>query len=252
MRRLAAPIVLAFSLSFVSVGHAAQEEPKVTLEATLDAAQERPSPTGTLPGAGGTATFEYDETDKTIAYTVTVMNLTGPPLAAHIHQAPPGMPGSIRITLDQNNLAGGAPPLPVPGDLVEPLYDGGTYVNVHTAQNPSGEIRGQIHLKAGACSCTGSTSALRHCVRGAIKALRKPQRSSDVIRALGQDVKKSSCGRTKGPKKAIACCVRQPAGNIVTDKLCLPVPEKACAKRGGTSLGGGTSCFPSNPCAPPA
>src|SRR5207247_1550071 len=143
MRRLAAPIVLAFSLSFVSVGYAAQEEPKVTLEAMLDVADEVPSPTGTLPGAGGPATFEYDETDKTIAYTVTVTDLTGPPLAAHIHPAPPGMPGPSRITLDQNNLAGGAPPLPVPEDLVEPLYDGGTYVNVHTAQNPSGEVRGQ-------------------------------------------------------------------------------------------------------------
>ena len=251
MRRLAAPIVLTFSLSFGSAGQAA-EEPKVTLEATLDAAQEVPAPKGTLPGAGGTATFEYDETDKTIAYTVTVMNLTGPPLAAHIHQAPPGMPGSIRITLDQNNLAGGAPPLPVPEDLVEPLYDGGTYVNVHTAQNPSGEIRGQIHLKPAACSCSsGSAGALRKCVKLAIKALPKAQQKADVIRALRRDVKQSSCGRTKGPKKA-ACCVRQAAGNIVTDKLCLPVPEKACGKRGGTSLGAGTSCFPSNPCAPPA
>src|SRR2546428_619818 len=120
-------------------GHAA-EEPKVTLEATLDAAQEVPAPKGTLPGAGGTATFEYDETDKSIAYTVTVMNLTGPPIAAHIHQAGPGVEGQVRITLDQNQLAGGAPALPVPDDLVEPLFDGGTYVNVHTPMNPNGEI----------------------------------------------------------------------------------------------------------------
>src|SRR5207249_4942912 len=91
-----------------------EEEPKVTLEATLDAAHEVPSPSGTLPGAGGAATFEYDETDKSIAYTVTVMNLTGPPLAAHIHQAPPGTPGPIRITHDQNNLAGGTPRCPCP------------------------------------------------------------------------------------------------------------------------------------------
>jgi len=134
MRRLAAPIVLTFSLSFVGAGHAA-EEPQVTLEATLGAAQEVPTPSGTLPGAGGTATFEYDETDKSIAYVVTVTNLTSlPPIAAHIHQAAPGTPGPIRITLDQNELAGGAPALPVPADLVEPLFDGGTYVNVHTAR----------------------------------------------------------------------------------------------------------------------
>ena len=252
MRRLAASIVLTFSLSFASAGHAA-EEPQVTLEATLDTAQEVPAPSGTLPGAGGSATFEYDETDKSIAYVVTVTNLTGPAIAAHIHQAAPGTPGPIRITLAQDELAGGAPALPVPADLVDPLFDGGTYVNVHTATNPDGEVRGQIHLKPAACSCSsGSARALRKCVKLAIETLPKAQRKAGVIKALRRDVKKSSCGRTKGPKKAVACCVREAAGNIVTDKLCLPVPEKSCATRGGTSLGAGTSCFPSNPCKPPA
>jgi len=249
MQSLATPIVLVFSLSFPSAAHAAGGGPKVTLQATLDAAEEVPAPSGTLPGAGGTATLEYDETDKSIAYTVTVTNLTGPPVAAHIHQALPGTPGPIRVTLDQNHLAGGASPVPVPADLVEPLFDGGTYVNVHTAQNPNGEIRGQIHLKAAACQCSGSATALRQCVKQAIKALDKAQRKSDVIKALKRDVKKSSCGRTKGPKRAVACCVRQPAGNIVTDPLCLPVAEQACVVRGGTSLGAGMACFPSNPCA---
>ena len=251
MRRLAAPIVLTFSLSFGSAGRAA-EEPKVTVEATLDAAQEVPAPKGTLPDAGGSATFEYDETHKSITYVVTVENLTGPPILARIDQAGPGTAGPVRITLDQSALAGGAPALPVPPDLVEPLFDGGTYVNVHTAMNPDGEVRGQIHLKAAACSCTGSAGALRQCVRKAIKALPKAQRASGVITALERYVKKSSCGRTKGPKRAVACCVREAAGNIVTDKLCLPVPEKSCTKRGGASLGAGTSCFPSNPCKPPA
>jgi len=107
MRRLAASIVLTFSLSFGSTGRAA-EEPKVTLEATLDS--------------------------------------------------------SSRVV---------APALPVPGDLVEPLFDGGTYVNVHTAANPNGEIRGQIHLKSAACSCSsGSAGALRKCVKLAIRARR--------------------------------------------------------------------------------
>src|SRR5947208_4557115 len=155
MRRLAASIVLTFSLSFASAGRAAgEEEPKVTLEATLDTAQEVPPPKGTSSDAGGSATFEYDETDKSIAYVVTVTNLTGAAIAAHIHQAAPGTPGPIRITLAQDELAGGAPALPVPADLVDPLFDGGTYVNVHTATNPDGEVRGQIHLKPASCSCS--------------------------------------------------------------------------------------------------
>ena len=248
MRTLAA-LVVTLSLSSPSVGDAADEEPAVTLEATLDATQEVPAPGGPLPGAGGTATFKYDETDKSVTYTVTVTNLTGPPVAAHIHLGPPGTAGPVRVTLDQNNLAGGAAPAPVSDDLVEPLYDGGTYVNVHTSQNPNGEIRGQIHLGVAACSCTGSASALRLCVKDAIKALDKSQRKSDVIRVLKRYVKRSSCGRTKGGKKAVACCARQPAGNIVTERLCLAVGETACAKLGGVSLGAGSSCFPSNPCA---
>ncbi len=60
--------------------------------------------------------------------------------------------------------------MPVPGDLVE-LFDGGTYVNVHTAANPNGEIRGQIHLKSAACS-SGSAGAPRKCVKLAIRARR--------------------------------------------------------------------------------
>jgi hypothetical protein len=249
MRHLVAQIILALPVWFVSAGNAA-EEPKVTLQATLDAAQEVPPPSGTLPGAGGTASFEYDETDKSITYTVDVTNLTGLPTQAHIHQAPPGTAGPVRVVLDQNNLAGGASPASVPDDLVGPLYDGGTYVNVHTAQNPSGEVRGQIQLKAGTCTCTGNHSALRLCVKQVIKTLDKSQRASGVIRALKRYVKKSSCGRTSGPKKAVACCTRQPAGNIVTDALCLAVPESGCMRLGGVSLGGGSSCFPTSPCEP--
>src|SRR5437764_13625336 len=106
MRRLAASIVLTLSLSFASAGRAAgEEEPKVTLEATLDTAQEVPPPKGTSPYAGGSATFEYDGTDKSIAYVVTVTNLTGPAIAPHIHQAAPGVEGLARCTLDQNKLA---------------------------------------------------------------------------------------------------------------------------------------------------
>src|SRR5437773_11343535 len=73
MRRLAASIVLTFSLSFASAGRAAgEEEPKVTLEATRDTAQEVPHPKGTSSDGGGCDTFEYDQSDKMIAYVVIV------------------------------------------------------------------------------------------------------------------------------------------------------------------------------------
>src|SRR6266404_5035757 len=43
--------------------------------------------------------------------------------------------------------------------------------------------------------------------------------------------------RRRAPQVREAGDQGEAAGNIVTDKLCLPVPEKACATRGGTSLG---------------
>jgi hypothetical protein len=58
--------------------------------------------------------------------------------------------------------------------------------------------------------------------------------------------------RRRAPQVREAGDQGEAGSNIVTDKLCLPVPEEACATRGGTSLGAGTSCFPSNPCKPPA
>jgi hypothetical protein len=247
MRRLTRRLLLTCPLIFAAASVQAAG-PQVILEATLDAAQEVPAPTGALPGAGGTATFEYDETSKTITYKVTVQNLTGPPILAHIHQGATGQAGPVSITLDQNHLADSTDALPVPPDLVATLFAGGTYVNVHTAQNPDGEIRGQIHLKAATCACDGSAATFRQCVKDAINALPKAERRSSLSHAVKRDVKKSSCGRTSGPKKAVACCVSQPAGNIVTDVLCLPVRAAACSALGGTSLGTGTSCFPSSPC----
>lgn len=83
--------------------------------------------------------------------------------AAHIHSGIPGENGPIAVTLftfdptqnpDQNgitingtltgiNLEG-----PLQGkaisDLLTAIKDNSTYVNVHTVQNPNGEIRGQL------------------------------------------------------------------------------------------------------------
>ena len=74
-----------------------------------------------------------------------------------------------------------------------------------------------------------------------------------AVKKLKKAIKLSSCGRAKVSKKSIACCLAQtPTENLVIGKLCAPLTAKACAKKGGTSLGTGTSCLPTNPCVPPA
>ena len=66
--------------------------------------------------------------------------------------------------------------------------------------------------------------------------------------------KKASCGKTKGSKNAVACCLPQtPMANVVTGRLCAALSDKKCGKIAGSiNLGAGSSCFPSNPCTPPA
>ena len=83
-------------------------------------------------------------------------------LAAHIHCAPVGAAEAVGVTLhpftgaaiDVNGtLAQGPISEPDSGngcgwadnfDLIDAILSGNAYVNVHTAQNPPGEIRGQL------------------------------------------------------------------------------------------------------------
>jgi len=78
---------------------------------------------------------------------ITFVGLTGAPTGAHVHNAPPGLPGAIIITLV---IAGDNATAIVPAGTTltsaqyTELLKGDLYFNVHTAGNPDGEIRGQI------------------------------------------------------------------------------------------------------------
>lgn len=135
----------------------AQEE----FTADIDADQEVPTPT--LPdgyeGQGsGSATISADESE--ITYEVSFEGLTGPATMAHIHYGPPGVAGGILFWLSEMGVDDN--PSPLSGTLTEADFnavDGGpqtfaealdairagdTYINIHTAENPPGEIRGQL------------------------------------------------------------------------------------------------------------
>ncbi len=233
---------------------------ETTVQLTVD--QEVPTPAVAPPeNAGGTAQIEVNN-DLAIEYTVTVANLTGPALFAHIHAGAVGVAGDIVFTLtkvDDTTFSGETEA--ISEAQLATFMAGGFYVNVHTGDNPAGEVRGQIapadaDIVRGVCSCREfSKKDFRKCVAGEIKKLEKADRKAPEVKALKKAVKKSACGLTAQPKKKpAACClpINEAANTAVSGKLCAPVKtETQCGKLGGTFVADAT-CVPTNPCVPPA
>jgi Cu/Zn superoxide dismutase len=126
--------------------------PAATFTATMAGTQERPS---VATGARGTGTFRLSPAG--LAFNVTVDGLSGPITAAHFHNAAIGVNGAVVRTFTADfggtNTASGvwtsADASPLTPALVTALMTGAVYVNVHTAANPGGEMRGQVLLASG-------------------------------------------------------------------------------------------------------
>ncbi|AHG05278.1 hypothetical protein HALDL1_10105 [Halobacterium sp. DL1] len=103
--------------------------------------------------ASGTARVAVSEDGDQISYRFQVQNLSNP-VAAHIHCGGPDENGPVGITLYNDGVfTPGIAAQPDEGnecdwetldDAVAAMRDGDTYVNLHTEQNPQGEIRGQL------------------------------------------------------------------------------------------------------------
>lgn len=122
-----------------------------TFSATLTGAAERPNPVTT--GATGSATVVYTPSTSSFSYTLTVSGITGV-TAAHIHgpatveqAAGVLVPLTEPTTASVNGTFTAADLTAAAGsvdNLLALLRSGSAYVNVHTAANPGGEIRGQL------------------------------------------------------------------------------------------------------------
>jgi len=94
----------------------------------------------------GTATVVFAGA-TTVNYTITVNNITLPPIAQHIHQGAAGVNGPIVINFPGvwvgNTLVGSttASAATISAIIANPS---GFYVNVHTTDCPGGAVRGQL------------------------------------------------------------------------------------------------------------
>jgi hypothetical protein len=123
---------------------------RIKVSATMRAAQEVPAPSGDVSAARGTftATLTKSGAGATVAWKLTFSGLTGPANAAHIHIGARGQAGPVSLPLCGPCTSGMTGTGNATAELVSALEAGRAYVNVHTAQNPAGEIRGQVDIVA--------------------------------------------------------------------------------------------------------
>ena len=112
------------------------------LHAKLDGKAEVPANTS---AGTGTADIDYDAATKKLSWKLTYSGLSGPATAAHFHgPAEAGKNSGVAVAIPNATSS------PVEGSATltdaqaADLLAGKYYVNVHTAANPGGEIRGQV------------------------------------------------------------------------------------------------------------
>ena len=108
---------------------------------TLSGGEQVP-PVTTSASGSGTITVKDD---KSVSGSVKTSGVTG--TAAHIHMAAPGRTGPVIVTLTKGS-DGSTWSVPDGAKLTDAQYDaykaGNLYVNVHSAANKGGEVRGQL------------------------------------------------------------------------------------------------------------
>jgi uncharacterized protein (DUF1800 family) len=129
------------------------DQPPTADGSTLYVSQLRPQGSATSQGSG-TATLRLAADGKSAVVAYSYSNLTGPITGIHVHAGD----GSILFDLDS------ATPQPdgtliwvfVPvgsfsvADILNQIRTGQAYLNIHTAQFPTGEIKGYFNLSTGA------------------------------------------------------------------------------------------------------
>jgi CHRD domain len=125
--------------TFIGSGAVAET---ITYKATMNAQSEVPP--NESKGAG-TAQLTYDTTTKMLTWTVTFSDLSGPATAAHFHgPAEAGKNAGVAVLIGNNPTSPATGMATLTDAQAADLAGGRWYVNVHTAANRGGEIRGQV------------------------------------------------------------------------------------------------------------
>jgi hypothetical protein len=110
--------------------------------AALSSGQEVPKQVVKHSAAHGL--FKGTLTGSKLKWKLTFAKLTGPAMQAHIHMGAKGKSGPVVVTLCVPCKNGQTGTSTISTALLKAFKKHLLYVNVHTAKNPNGEIRGQL------------------------------------------------------------------------------------------------------------
>jgi len=136
--RPALSALLASALLTVAMGAGVASAQQVKV--TLSGDQEVPAVKTSGAGSGAISVTA----DKSVSGSVTTTGVAG--TMAHIHEAAPGKNGPVVIPLSKSGDSTWS--VPAGAKLTDAQLSsfkaGNLYVNVHSAANPGGEVRGQL------------------------------------------------------------------------------------------------------------
>jgi hypothetical protein len=154
--------VLAFGvLVLAGLALAAPEKDTYNLTANLKGRFEVPKPNGVPTGAVGLFTgkaVEMENDRARLTWRLTFAKLSGRAAAAHIHLGKPGKAGVVMLALCGPCKSGQRGAATITHAQLRMIRTGGTYVNIHTAKNAAGEIRGQAKTSEVGSSTTPTPS----------------------------------------------------------------------------------------------
>ena len=151
--------MMAAAVLMLTISSAAQAQ-TITFSSTLSGSTETPAP-GVTTGAFGSATVTWDVGTQTLNWIIDIWNMPSGTNNAHFHVGGPGVAGPtvVNIAFPANisndyRLTGSARaadllPRGDQGirswqDFEQSLLGGQIYINVHSNNNPGGEVRGQV------------------------------------------------------------------------------------------------------------
>ena len=147
LRSIVAAVVVALAVAGLATASSRSETYKFSAKLTRGA--EVPKPTGVPAGATGrfvVTTVEPKTGKVKLAWKLTFSHLSGKAMQAHIHLGKRGKAGNVVVALCAPCRSGQTGKALIARSVENALEAGRTYVNVHTAKNPAGEIRGQIRV----------------------------------------------------------------------------------------------------------